>query len=169
MLKDFEFFHGVVFARLFHASACPIAVARFRNEDNASYVLNHCTGIYVKYSAKRMPPWHFSFHKRHQDEIAEMRQSLRAVFLLLVCNDDGIVALTFDELKMILDENHGPVEWISATRSKRRMYAIAGSDGRLEFKVGMQDFPNKIVAALGGLEMQTKVFDSHAVGGPAAI
>jgi len=57
-----------------------------------------------------------------------------------VCNDDGVVVLTFDELKQILNEDYEEVEWISASRNRRQMYSIKGSDGKLSFKVGKDEF-----------------------------
>ena len=57
----------------------------------------------------------------------------------MVCNDDGVVVLNFDELKEILSENDEAVEWISATRNRRQMYSISGSDGKLSFKVGKDE------------------------------
>ena len=73
-----------------------------------------------------------------------MKKNIGTVFLLLVCNDDGIVVLTFDELTQILNENRETVEWISATRNRRQMYSIKGSDGKLSFKVGKDEFLEKM-------------------------
>jgi hypothetical protein len=69
-----------------------------------------------------------------------MKSSIGTVFVLLVCNDDGVVVLTFDELKQILNEDYEEVEWISASRNRRQMYSIKGSDGKLSFKVGKDEF-----------------------------
>jgi hypothetical protein len=48
------------------------------------------------------------------------------------------------ELKEILDNQHDPIEWISATRHKREMYSVKGSNGELNFKIGQNEFPEKI-------------------------
>ncbi|MFZ2152328.1 MAG: hypothetical protein WAV09_04440, partial [Minisyncoccia bacterium] len=136
MIKAFEFYHGLVFARILHATQKSILIKPFPSSDNASYVLNDKVGIYIKYSTKRLSPWRFSFQKRHQDEILDMKNKVGEVFLLLVCNDNGIVAISFDELKQILNETHEQVEWISAARGKREMFSVKGSDGELEFKIG---------------------------------
>lgn len=144
MIKEFEFYHGIVFARILHAMQKQISIRSFSSQDNASYIINDKVGIYIKYSTKRLSPWRFSFQKRHQDEILEMKNKFGEVFLLLVCNDDGIVAISFDELKQILNKQHDHVEWISVARGRREMYAVKGSDGELEFKVGKADFPVKI-------------------------
>jgi hypothetical protein len=144
MISEFEFFHGVVFARMLHATQQRLSIKPYSPSDNAAYVINDTTGIYIKYSSKRLSPWRFSFQQRHQERILEMKKNIGRVFLLLVCNDDGVVILTFDELKQILDETHDKVEWISAARNRREMYSIKGSDGRLSFKVGRNEFLDKL-------------------------
>jgi hypothetical protein len=144
MIKDFEFFHGVVFARIIHGTQRPLSVRPFQSVSNASYVVNDSIGIYIKYSSKRMTPWRFTFKKEHQEEIDLMKSSFKNVFLILVCNDDGVVCISYSELKEILNNQHDPIEWISATRHKREMYSVKGSNGELDFKIGQNDFPEKI-------------------------
>jgi|SRR3989344_791475 len=147
MLKEFEFFHGIVFARMLHATQKQFSIKPFPTSDNASYVINEKVGIYIKFSSKRLTPWSFSFQKRHQDEILRMRNELGEMFVLLVCNDDGIVGLNFDEVRNILDEVHEDAEWISVARSRGQMYAVKGSDGKLGYKVGKDDFAQRILEA----------------------
>ena len=144
MIKEFEFFHGLVLARILHATQRPVLIRPFRPTSNASYVLNNAVGLYIKYSAKRMTPWRFTFLQEHQDEIDALKKSLAKTFLTLVCNDDGIVCLEYSELKAILDHQHKPIEWISVTRRKNQMYSVKGSDGQLDFKVGKSEFPAKL-------------------------
>jgi hypothetical protein len=144
MINEFEFYHGVVFARIIHGTQRPLYVRPFQSTSNASYIVNDTIGIYIKYSSKRMTPWHFTFMKEHQDEIDLLKANLTNVFLVLVCNDDGVVCLGYSELKSILDDQHDSIEWISATRHKREMYSVKGSNGELNFKIGQNDFPEKI-------------------------
>lgn len=144
MIREFEFFHGLVFARILHGTQRPLSIKPFPSASNASYVVNEKIGIYIKYSSKRMTPWRFSFKKEHQEEIELMKKSLKEVFLLLVCNDDGVVCLSHSEVKQILNDQHDAIEWISANRHKREMYEVKGSDGKLGFKIGPNDFPEKI-------------------------
>jgi hypothetical protein len=144
MIKEFEFFHGVVFSRLLHTAQKEVSIKQYPSSDNASYIINDKIGIYIKYSGARLSPWRFSFKRRHQDEILEMKNNIGKAYLLLVCNDDGIVALSFEEFRQVLNEVHEEVEWISVARNKREMYLVKGSDGSLEFKISQKDFPDKI-------------------------
>src|ERR1700674_4542770 len=145
MINEFEFYHGVAFARMLHVVQKELAIKPYSPSDNAAYVVNGSIGIYIKYSAKRLSPWRFSFQQRHRDRIAEMKRNVGDVFVLLVCNDDGVVILTFDEFKQVLNEAEEGTEWISATRNRRQMYSIKGSDGNLGFKVGKDEFLEKLV------------------------
>lgn len=144
MIKEFELYHGVIMSRLVHSCDGPISLRLYPSSSNASYVLNGNIGIYVKHSAKRLSPWRFSFQKEHQDEILRMKNELGSIFVLLVCGKDGIVTLSFDELKTILNDSHEETEWISAARQLNQEYTIKGSDGSLKRKVGKNDFPKKL-------------------------
>jgi len=146
MIRDFEFYHGLVFARILHGTQRPLSLRPFQSVSNASYVVNDTVGIYIKHSAKRMTPWRFTFMKEHQDEIDLLKLNLAKVFLVLVCGDDGVLCLSFSELKQLLDSQHDPIEWISATRHKREMYSVKGSNGELDFKIGQSEFPVKLFA-----------------------
>lgn len=144
MIREFEFYHGAVLAKLLHESGQSVIIKPYPSESNASYVVNKNIGVFIKHSTKRMSPWRFSFAQEHQNEILKMKSKLSKVFLLLVCGDDGIVSLSFNELKKILNETYNPVEWISVARNKNTHYTVKGSDGSLGYKVSNKDFPRKL-------------------------
>lgn len=91
-----------------------------------------------------MSPWRFSFSQQHQDEILEIKNKLGEVYILLVCGEDGIVILSFEELKKLLNTIHDPMEWISVARNRNTEYTVKGSDGSLGYKISKKDFPRKI-------------------------
>jgi hypothetical protein len=112
MTKDFEFYHGVVFARILHATKRQVSIKLFPSPSNASYIVDNSIGLYIKHSTKRLTPWHFTFKREHQAELELMKSQCNSIFLILVCHDDGIVCLDESELKQILDEQHDPIEWM---------------------------------------------------------
>lgn len=148
MIKEFEFYHGVVFSKLIHNMQNGISIKLYPSSSNASYIINESVGIYIKHSTKRMSPWRFSFQKCHQDEIFEMQKGLCQVFVLMICGEDGVVALSYEELKTILDDTQDETEWISASRTRNKDYEIKGSNGKLEKKIGKIDFLKKISDAI---------------------
>ena len=80
---------------MLHATQQTMTVAPYSESDNASYVINENKGIYIKYSSKRLSPWRFSFQKRHHEMISEMKRKLEEMFVILVCNDDGVGCADF--------------------------------------------------------------------------
>jgi hypothetical protein len=145
MIKDYEYLHGVVFSRLCNVQGLEISIRPYGSSGYSAYVLNVCAGLYIKYSTKRLTPWRFTMLKAHRDDMLEMKESFGEVFTALVCNLDGVVVLSFEELGIILGDIHETAGWISVSRRKRGMYSISGSSGRLESKVGLRSCPDKIV------------------------
>jgi hypothetical protein len=144
MISEFEFFHGAVLARMLHATQRVISIRPYSEADNAAYVINGDKGIYIKYSAKRLSPWRFTFQRRHHEVIRQMKRTLGEVFIVLVCNDDGAVVLSFNEFQQVAKNGKDPAEWLSAARNRRQMYLVNGPEGRLAFKVGKDDYSTKI-------------------------
>ena len=148
MIKEFEYYHGAVFTKLIHEAKENIFISLRNTATNASYVINNKVGLYIKHSTKRMSPWRFSFQKIHQEELLLLKQNLDEVFLILVCGEDGFVTLSFEDIKIILNDNHETVEWISAARNPRKEYTVNGSDGSLGRKISKNDFPRKVIESL---------------------
>jgi len=144
MIRDFEFYHGAALAKLIHSKK-PVTLRLYPSGSNASYVINEKVGLYLKHSANRMSPWHFSFQKKHQNEILEMEKQFGYVVVGLTCYDDGVVGLNYKELKSVLDEFHEPVEWISVSRKPRHEYSVKGKDGKLRHKIRRSDFVEKVL------------------------
>lgn len=146
-IKEYEFFNGVVLNKLIRKGK-PVSVDIFPCSSQNSFILNGDVGLYIKYSKKLTTPWRFSFSKLHQDELKIMSELCKKCFLILVCNKDGIACIGYKDLKKILDDNHEEVEWISASRLARESYAIKGSDGKLKFKINLNDFPKNVTRYL---------------------
>ena len=147
MIQEYEFYHGIVFLQLLKEAIIPLCIRPFSEARGSYYVVhgNKFAGLFIKHSTKRLSPWRFTFDMTHQDEIRKMKERYGEAFLVLVCDDNGVVVLNFDELKNILDHNHEPTEWISVARGKREMFTVKGSDGELDYKIGKSDFPKKIL------------------------
>ncbi len=142
-MKDFEFFHGAALIRIIHDNISD-SIKKYTN-NNSSYAINSETGIYIKYSQSRMSPWNFSFSDVHVNEIKDMKNNFGEVYIVLVCNHNGICCLNFEEFSAVISiENKNFPKWIKASRMKGEKYFISGSDGELKHKIGDSDFPKKI-------------------------
>jgi hypothetical protein len=149
MVREHELYHGAALLKLISSSECPVDIKPFAPfKGKSSYVINGKIGVYIKHSALRMSPWGFTFQPVHQDEIAQMEAAFKDMFLLLICETDGVVILAGPEIKTVLNVNHGGTQWISVKRGKREQYRIKGSNGELPFKIADSDYPKRLLAAL---------------------
>ncbi len=142
MINDKDLFHGAVFSRIISERAVYI---KKHNNNISSYVINDKSAIYIKYSQKRISPWIFTFAQTHVDEIKKIKDGFKDVFVLLICNNNGICCLNYQEFSTVIStENNCFPKWIKAQRQKGEKYAVSGSDGDLTYKIGDSDFPRKI-------------------------
>lgn len=141
-MNTLDFFHGAILLKVVNNG--PVNFKKYPH-NNSSYIIDDKIGIYCKYSQKRISPWVFSFSKAHTEEINKVKNEYKDIFIVLVCNDNGICCLNFQEFCTVIsiESNYFP-KWIKARRQKREKYAITGSDGKLNYKIGDSDFPEKI-------------------------
>ena len=143
----FEFYHGAVLSKLLYTGK-ELKIKTFPSDGNCTFTINDKVGIYIKYSKKRMTPWVFTFKKKHQEELSILGDLHKKTFIVLVCGDDGIACLNYDEFKEIFNTNIDDFEWIKAHRFKRESYEISAKDGKLKKKVAQNNFPENIIKSL---------------------
>lgn len=132
MLKPSDFFHGVLLTRLLDHEELYIR----KHPYFSAYIINNII-YYIKYSKNRISPWTFSFSETHINELIDLRKNYENVYIALICNEDGICCLNFQEFKTVIAvENINYPKWIKAIRQKREKYSVSGSDGRLTYKIG---------------------------------
>jgi hypothetical protein len=149
MINEFEYYHGAALRAICEGSESPVTVEVLdKHYDNSAYAINDSVALYIKHSKKRLTPWKFSFYKQHQDFISELKNIFDDIVILLVCGYDGVVGLSFDELKLILDSNHEDIEWVKVERRKREQYKVSGTDGELSFKITHDEFISKALNKL---------------------
>lgn len=144
MSNEFEFYHGVALCKMIH-NASHATIKLYSENSNSSYVLNNNIGIFIKYSTKRMSPWQFTFTRRHIDELFEMMQNLKSVFLVLICKDSGVVCLDPKQFKALLNNDLNKTQSLLIARKPREKFRVScGKHENLKFKIGNNEFPAKI-------------------------
>ena len=143
-MNTVSFFHGAVLIRVIrHESFRSVKVCQ---ENDCSYLVNGMSGIYIKYSQKRLSPWSFTFSEEHVGGVEELNRKLSNVFVTLVCGEDGICCLEWEEFATVIStESTTYPKWISVSRMKGEKYSVWGRDGVLRHKIGNIDFPRKIL------------------------
>ncbi len=151
-MYDYTFFHGSALVRL---TQDPRTGGIKLYQGNHCYLVNEKSCIYLKHSTKRISPWQFTFLPEHLSEITKIQNDTKALFVVLICNDDGICCLDYPEVaQLILVGNMDQTKSIRVSRSTHEKYGVSGTDGKLRHKIGNNDFPRKV------LEVQQRGFEA---------
>lgn len=148
MISETARFHGSFFVLLFDTLCEPVSVQPLSDYGAGYYLLDGKVPVYLKHSQKRKGPWGFNFFRSHQ----EVQQTLFAIygecFTCLICGRDGIVGLSMDDLRQVLDSDFEEQENITVRRRLKTMYQIRGRDGVLERRIGRRAIFEKLQTAL---------------------
>lgn len=123
-------------------------IESFPTTSNNSFLVNKTIGLYIKYSAKTISPWNFTFKKVHQEELRIMNDIIDKVYIVFVCGKDGISCISYEDSKYLLDDIYENAEWIRFSRTGSKRYKVTGKDGKLPFKLTIKSFPNEIINLL---------------------
>ncbi len=141
-MYNYTFFYGSALVRLIRDSR---TYGVKLHGGNNCYLINDKICVYLKHCTKRMSPWSFTFMPNHMAEIASLYSQNKKLFVILICNDDGVCCLNYDELaQVIFFGNIGQTKFVKAARSPREKYTVSGSDGKLKHKIGANEFPRKV-------------------------
>ena len=109
-------------------------------------------GIYIKFSNSRRSPWRYTFKRQHQEEINKMYHECKKIYVLLIAGNDGVVLLTYENLKKLLDENFLETEWLSVNRKYKQYFRVDGQDSKSKIRIPKSDFPQLIVDQINKFE-----------------
>jgi len=141
-MYDYTFFHGSALVRLIRDRRTH-SIQLYKG--NHCYLVNSKSCIYLKHSTKRLSPWQFTFLPQHLIEIEHIHTTTKSLFALLICNDDGICCLDYKEVsQLVMVGNMDQAKSIAVSRSTRQKYSVSGTDGKLIYKIGNSDFPQKV-------------------------
>jgi len=143
-MYNYTFFHGSALVRLLQDSRVRELSLKL---DNNGYLVNNSAFIYLKHCTKRLTPWSFTFLPEHIKEITEMRKLFSNTYIVLICSDDGVCCISYDDFSRLIyigDTDKSKTLRVSRTRGEK--YSISGSDGNLTHKIGNIDFPRKILS-----------------------
>src|SRR5436853_7852252 len=136
MLDEYEFYQGVVLRHLVVDIPRSISFSPFVREGRISaFVLDGKVGVYVKHSSKRMSPWRFSFTIEQAADLLDLEARYPNMFVVLVCETDGIVVLSAGELHQVVSFVETENAWLRIDRPYRGQYSISGNRAPLPRKV----------------------------------
>jgi hypothetical protein len=132
MISDFERYHGAALRDLIVSAGSPLTIRVWDDVGRVnSYMIDDHVAVHIKHSSKRIPPWSFTFTEDNVDELERLCRSCAALWLLLVCGQDGVLAISLDEFRAINPIWAKATSFIRVDRDKRTMYRVFGTNGKL--------------------------------------
>ena len=104
------------------------------------FLINDEVFVLIKYTAKLSTPWQFTFSPTERDSIDKQHRDYLVV-LALVCGDDGICAVRWDDVASIVDN---PATWIAVHRKVNKRYKITGNGGEMQGRVPRNHWPGVV-------------------------
>jgi hypothetical protein len=96
-----------------------------------TYRIDDATGIHIKHSSKRLPPWQFTYPDENLDEIERLAARCTNVWLIHVCGQDGAVALPLKEFWSVNPRGGDTTSFVRVDRDRNTMYRVNGTGGKL--------------------------------------
>ena len=137
MLDKANYYHGAAIARLLEDENS----FSVRKKGLLGYVVNEKVFVFLKYTTKARTPWRFTFDQEDVDRCFSMSLNHEAVISGLICGGDGVCALKWQEVKLLLDGKPG---WICIKRNHNERYGVTGSADELDRKVAVGRWPTLI-------------------------
>ena len=132
MIPAYKFFHGAVLAELVDILDQAVSIDELVEEGRlTSYVLDGKVGLQVKHSSDRMSPWKFTFTAANIRELGFLQMTHANSFVVLVCNDDGMVCLRVDELVSLISIGKGDQASIRVSRHRNQLYEVSSGSSEL--------------------------------------
>jgi len=136
MFDDYEFYQGVVLRNIIVNAEYSAMIRPFLREGRLSaFVVNSRVGLFIKHSAKRMPPWRFTFSIEQVSDLLDLEAKYFDTFAVFVCGEDGLVTLDMAALHQIFTFDDVEKAWIAIDRKPRSQYSVWGNRAELPNKV----------------------------------
>jgi hypothetical protein len=133
MIGKYEHYHGAVLRELIVRSPGPLLIEKFDEAGRVNtYLLNGRTGLHIKHSSKRLPPWQFTFNRENLSELDNLIAAHPTSWLALVCGVDGVVSMNMAEFQALTNPTSDAARFIRVDRDRNTMYRVFGNERKLQ-------------------------------------
>ncbi|MBB5174547.1 hypothetical protein [Texcoconibacillus texcoconensis] len=108
------------------------------------YLVNHDTRLFVKYASSESSPWTFQFESHTLEAIQSDINAPARVFLCLVCGEETVCALDFQEFSNLVELTSTERQVINVEVPPGGSMHVTGSLGELGKTIRHNSFPDKV-------------------------
>jgi hypothetical protein len=131
VISELDRYHGVVLRKILVSCGAAVRVGVVDRSGRVDAFRVEDAAFQIKHSSKRLSPWQFTYVRENLLELSELRDQFQNVWVFLVCGQDGVVGLAYEELATILPLSEAGSTWIRVRRSRNSMYRVSGPLGDL--------------------------------------
>ena len=124
-----------------------MSIRRTSMPGGAAYEIGDASILYLKYSTARLSPWNFTFHPTHWEAVSQLKSQYSNCVVGLICKDDGIAALTGDELLSLRRPSIVKATGVAVKRAPRHHYSVSSGRNELPYKISRDELLNKLKGA----------------------
>lgn len=143
-IQEQDFYHGTALSQIVRHQS--FKALNSGSPKQGHYLINNDRHVLVKYRTTDGPTWQFTFKPEEVAAIKKMGKKSQSVFLCLVCGQETICALDFDEIKVLLSPGSDEQQSIMIEAPANKSLRAKGSKGNLAWTVPHSAFPRKLFA-----------------------
>ena len=154
MIPEYKLYHGAVLAELVQSLTVPVSIDELNETGRlSSYILNNRIGLQIKHSTQRLSPWSYTFTRYNMSELLALRARFNEVFVVFVCETQGMVCLTIEDVLRVSEVGQSAQVWIRVERRRGKWFGVHGSEGALPAKKpnGLEPLVATLQAEPGGV------------------
>lgn len=141
-IPEYHYYHGAALSLITEQGKFT-GLARTPALGSGAYAVNHDIGVFIKHTTKGKSPFHFTFAPEHQESIRKIFDRFGSkAFVLLVCGEEGICALTYGEYATVIKEDFKTQDSLTVERPGRGGFRVKGANGRLPKVIPVSRFPS---------------------------
>lgn len=141
MIDQKDFLHGAALVAVADSSQFT-ALNKDKGYDH--YVVNHDRHVFIKHTDQPGADFRFTYQSEELRRIREAARNGKA-FVVLVCGQEAIAALPFQELEQVIDLDTTSSQWLKVTGELRKSLRICGSHGKLRRALARNAFPKPVL------------------------
>ena len=131
MISEFEKYHGAVLRGIIvECGSAELASCDLKGRVNC-FSINGRVGLHIKHSTSRLPPWLFTYNDTQIEELDAVAAGFSSLWLAHVCENDGVMALSYDEFREINPPHLPTTKFVRVDKSRNTMYRVFGTAGEL--------------------------------------
>jgi len=141
-VQEQDIYHGAALSQIVRHQS--FKALNSGSSKQGHYLINSDRHVLVKYRTNSGPTWQFTFKPDEVAAIKKMAKKSQSVFLCLVCGQDTLCALNFDEIKILLSGTPDEQQSITIEAPASKSLRVRGSNGDLPRTVAHNAFPQKL-------------------------